>query len=148
MHDSVAPVMSVNAFRRDLAEHRRVLLHRVRFMLSQRGDDMHVGFGLQHAAFALSFRGGFVDFDFRRPGERTQSFDRSLVGFDLTLASPLPGAFDFLVFGASVNLPAQNILRFRASPRLDAPRLALYESRVERTAAAVRNAPTNGETLP
>ena len=89
---------------------------------------------LEHAAFALSFRGGLVDFDFRRPGERTQSFDRSLVGFDLTLASPLPGAFDFLVFGASVNLPAQNILRFRASPRLDAPRLALYESRVERTA--------------
>lgn len=89
---------------------------------------------LEHASFALSIRGGLVDFDFRRTGERTQTLDRSLVGFDLTLASPLPGALDFLVFGAAINLPAQNILRFRASPRPDAPRLALYESRVERTA--------------
>ncbi len=89
---------------------------------------------LEHAAFSLSARGGLVDFDFRRTGERTQTFDRSLVGFGLSLASPLPGKADFLVFGASLNLPAQNILRFRASPRADAPRLALYESRVERTA--------------
>jgi long-chain fatty acid transport protein len=75
---------------------------------------------------------------YERSGEARQEQRRTIAGFGLALASPLPigpeWARPFTV-GAAVHVPAQHALRLTAPSRPDEPSFPLYGDRAERTAA-------------
>lgn len=86
---------------------------------------------------ALATHLGALDLWYRRPGEDRVHDRRTIAGFGVSLAAPLPIGPEWLrAFraGLAVHVPAQHALRLRAPSRPDEPSFPFYADRAERTA--------------
>lgn len=95
---------------------------------------------LDRPIVTLSGNVGRLRLDAWRDGEPATIRARELVaGYGVALALPLPGPewLSRARVGAALQLPVEHVLHVSAAPRIDAPTPALYDARIERTAAVL-----------
>lgn len=76
---------------------------------------------------------------FQRTGEPKQETARTIGGFGLGVATPLPGPawLRLFHFGFALDMPAEHVLRVSVDERVDRPLSPIYEARADRVSALV-----------
>jgi long-chain fatty acid transport protein len=76
---------------------------------------------------------------FQRTGEPKEETERSIGGFGLGVATPLPGPewLRLFHFGFALDMPAEHVLRVSVAERTDQPLSPIYDARADRVSALV-----------